>query len=108
MEKLLPLGLLLVGGTVLTVGDLLMKQWVQTDKKLFFFIGLAIYVVGLVFLSYSFKYKNIAVASVIFVIFNVITLLLVSWFYYKENLNTLQVAGLLLGLISVTMLELAE
>jgi len=45
---------------------------------------------------------------VIFVIFHVVTLLLVSWLYYKENLNTLQVAGVLLGLLSITILEIAE
>ncbi len=108
LTKLIPFALLLCGGIVLTSGDIVMKQWVATDKKPFFFIGLAVYLVGLVFLSLSFKYKNIAIASVLLVIFNVSTLLLVSWLFYHETLSTWQVVGLLLGLAAVVILELSD
>ena len=62
--------LLLIGGIILTVGDILMKKWVNTNLYLFYFIGMIVYLVGLNFLAQSFKFKNIAVASVIFVIIN--------------------------------------
>jgi multidrug transporter EmrE-like cation transporter len=83
----LPLILLAVGGIVLTTGDLVMKYWVKTNTPWFYILGLGIYLIGLNFLAFSFKFKNIAVASVIFVIFNVLTLLLFSWFYFKEKLS---------------------
>lgn len=69
--------------------------------------GFAIYLVGLMFLAQSFKFKNIAVASTIFVIFNVVTLALVSWLYFKEELNPMQIGGMSLGIASVILLELA-
>ncbi|MBS3092369.1 EamA family transporter, partial [Candidatus Pacearchaeota archaeon] len=61
--------------------------------------------IGLNFLAQSFKYKNIAVASVIFVIFNVVILAIVSWFYFKETLSIWQIMGIVLGLTSVILLE---
>ena len=99
--------LLLAGGIILTVGDFLMKKWVNTNSYLFYIIGMAVYLIGLNFLAQSFKFENIAVASVIFVIFNVVTLSLVSWFYFKETLSNLQIAGIVVGLIAVVLLELS-
>jgi len=63
--------------------------------------------IGLLFLAQSFKYKNIAVASTIFVIVNVITLSIVSWLYFKETLTPFQIIGIILGLSSIIFLELA-
>lgn len=99
--------LLLIGGLILTIGDIFMKKWVGNNSYLFYIIGLAIWLVGLNFLAQSFKFKNIAVASVIFVIFNAITISLVSWFYFKETLSPLQIFGIILGIMAVVILELA-
>jgi len=107
MTQFLPLILLFVGGSVLTVGDIVMKKWVTNNNVFLFIIGLAIYLFGLIFLAYSFKYKNIAVASTIFVIFNIITLSIVSWFYFKETLSTFQLIGIVFGICSILFLELA-
>ncbi len=107
MTQYLPFILLFVGGSVLTVGDIVMKKWVVNNNIFLFVGGLAIYLVGLVFLAYSFKYKNIATASTIFVIFNIITLSIVSWFYFKETLSAVQLIGIALGIFSILFLELA-
>lgn len=92
---------------MLTIGDVVMKKWVANNNLFLFISGLAIYLVGLIFLAYSFKYKNIAAASTIFVIFNIITLSIVSWFYFKETLSTLQLVGIVFGIFSILCLELA-
>jgi len=103
----LPILLLFIGGCVLTVGDIFMKKWVNTNTTIFYTIGLLIYLIGLNFLAQSFKFKNIAVASVIFVIFNVATLTLVSWLYFKETLSPLQILGIITGITAIVILELA-
>lgn len=108
MGAFFPLFLLFVGGAILTIGDICMKEWVVKDRGIWFVVGMLVYLVGMVFLAYSFKYKNIAVASVIFVIFNVAILSLVSWLYFKEELSGLQISGILLGLVSVVLLEIGE
>jgi multidrug transporter EmrE-like cation transporter len=107
MTQYLPLILLFVGGSVLTIGDIVMKKWVANNNVFLFIGGLAIYLVGLIFLAYSFKYKNIAAASTIFVVFNIITLSIVSWFYFKETLSTVQLIGIAFGIFSIAFLELA-
>jgi len=101
MTNCLPFILLFIGGSVLTIGDIVMKKWVVNNNPLIFVIGMVVYLIGLVFLAYSFKYKNIAVASTIFVIFNIITLSVVSWFYFKETLSTFQLIGITLGIFSI-------
>lgn len=99
--------LLLIGGVILTIGDIFMKKWVNTNSYVFYIVGLAIYLIGLNFLAQSFKFKNIAVASVIFVIFNVVTLSIVSWLYFKETLSMMQIIGIIIGIMSIVILEIA-
>ncbi len=98
--------LLFLGGSILTIGDIVMKKWVTNNEIHLFIIGLLVYLIGLIFLSYSFKYKNIAIASVIFITFNVLTLSLISWIYFKETLSPYQLVGIVMGIGSILMLEL--
>lgn len=106
MNNFLPFLLLLAGGSVLTVGDIVMKKWVGNNNWFLFAFGLLIYLIGLCFLAFSFKYKNIAVASVILVLINITTLSLASWLYFKEALSPLQIIGIVLGVGVVAFLEL--
>lgn len=97
--------LLLIGGSILTVGDVLMKQWVSTSDRLLYVLGMAAYMLGMVFLAESFKTKNIAAASIIFIVFNVITLALVSWCIYDESLSKIQLMGIVLAILAVVLIE---
>jgi multidrug transporter EmrE-like cation transporter len=104
----LALGILAVGGIVLTLGDLIMKNWVESNKGYVFALGLVVWLIGLICLGFSFRYKNIAVASLIFVLFNVFSLLLFSYFYFKEGLSTYQIIGTVLGIIAIIFLEFRD
>ena len=86
---------------MLTVGDIIFKIWSGNNRPAFYVVGLAMYMVGLVCLVQSFKSQNIAVASAIFVIVNIVTLSLVSWFYFKETLSMMQLMGMMLSLIHI-------
>ena len=97
--------LVLIGGLILTIGDIFMKEWTHSNNWTTFFIGLFTWCIGLVFLAFSFKYKNIGIASLIFTLSNVITLTLFSWLYYKEALTLYQIIGMILGVIAVIFLE---
>ena len=107
MSHYLPFILLLIGGTVLTVGDIIMKEWTTHDNALYFFAGLFVYMIGLTFLAHSYKYENIAIASIIFVIVNIVTLLGISAFYFKETLSPFQMVAIVFGISAVVMLEAA-
>jgi multidrug transporter EmrE-like cation transporter len=97
--------LLIAGGMVLTMGDIIMKQWIATDRHTFFLLGLSIYLVGLVFLAMSYRYKNIAVSSAMIVIINVTTLSFVSWLVFKEPLSVNQMFGVALALGGIILIE---
>ncbi len=98
--------LILIGGLILTVGDIFQKQWVVTGKTSNFWIGILVWILGSICLALSFKEKNIAVASIMFVIFNVLSMSLISWLWYKEPLTPTQICAMILATVSVIILEL--
>jgi multidrug transporter EmrE-like cation transporter len=98
--------LLIIGGLILTVGDIVIKKWVQLSVWGYYALGMVAYIIALNFLAFSFKDKNIAVATMIFTVINVVTLSIFSWGYFKEPLSPIQIFGLALGLVSVAILEL--
>lgn len=108
MTRFFPIILLFIGGIVLTIGDIIMKNWVITNKYFYFGLGIIIYIIANCILAYCFKFKNIAVASMILVIFNIVTLSIISIVCFKEKLTIVQITGMILGLISVLVLEMSQ
>ncbi len=108
MPKYVPLVVLMLGGLILTLGDVFAKEWVRGAGAKWAVLAMAVYMVGMGALMWSFKYKNIAVASVLFVLFNALTLTLLSWWRYKEPLSMPQLAGMAIALAGVIVLELSE
>ncbi len=102
-----PLLWLSAGGILLTVGDIIFKYWLNSYSKILFALGISTYLIGLLFLVQSFKRENIAVATVIFVLINVVTLLLASWYLFDEPLSIYKISAIALALVAVAMLELA-
>jgi len=102
-----PLFALLLGGLVYTVGDILMKRWVLTGKVTTYILALTVYLSGINFLAYAFKYKDIAVASVIIIVFNVVSLSIASWLFFGETLSGLKIVAITIALIAVVILEIA-
>ena len=102
---------LALGGTLLTAGDILLKSWVERSLPYFsamYLGGLAIYIVGLIFLIESFRTENIAAATAIFVLINIATLAVVSWLYFGDKISLLQFIGLLLAAAAVVLLEFGK
>lgn len=100
-----PVLLLFFGGIILTIGDIIIKKWTINNDYFLFSIGIFVYMVAMVFLAYSFKFKNIAVASTIFVVFNVVSLTIISWILFSEPPTIKQVIGILLGISAVVFME---
>lgn len=99
--------LTITGGIVLTLGDIVMKYWIETNTKLLFLFGILIYVIGEVIMAFGFKYGNIAVVSVMMVIINVIALSVLSLVFFHEKMSLMAVAGIVLGIFSVVLLEMS-
>jgi multidrug transporter EmrE-like cation transporter len=96
------------GGLLLTGGDLFMKEWIAKSDWRWFGVGLAFYFAGSVTVAFSFRYENIAIASLMLVVFNVVTLLLISWLVFHENLSPARLAAMAVALLAVAVLEVAK
>ncbi|MBP9812299.1 hypothetical protein KBC86_02875, partial [Candidatus Gracilibacteria bacterium] len=89
---------LISGGILFTIGDIFLKKWAQDDRYLFYGIGFVFYIVGIVLFSLTLKGKNLGVANTILVTSNIVLLALVSYFYFHEKLNPLQVVRLIFSI----------
>lgn len=94
-----------IGALFDTFSHLLMKSWASGNSKLYFAAGMLFYVVGLSFLAYSFTFKNIVIAAVVFLILNVTLLSIVNWLVYSEALSHKEIAGLCLGIMAIVLFE---
>jgi multidrug transporter EmrE-like cation transporter len=104
--KTSPFLILLLSGLLLTVGDIIFKKWILTPTWTLYAFGIAIWLIALNGLAYSFKFQNIATASLVLVLFNIISLALVSLIYFKEPLSSRELLGIVMGLAAVALLEL--
>lgn len=100
--------ILLAGGIFLTLGDIAAKQWIVSSTGRWLLATLALWNVALLLLAWSFKYKNIAVASAILVIANVVTLAIASWWLFDEPLSKQQLIGMAVSLAGIAIMELGE
>lgn len=108
------LGLLFVGGTFLTIGDVSMKKWMLTYSEnfftdhLYYIVGMIFYISGLTMFAFTLKHKNLAIATIMLVFFNVFTISIVGYFFFGERFSVTQIVGILVGLLSVTLLEIGS
>ncbi|HEY4495263.1 MAG TPA: EamA family transporter, partial [Candidatus Paceibacterota bacterium] len=69
-------------------------------------IGLVIYMVGTTFWAYSLKYGHLSKAISIFAILNLVILVLVGVFIFKEDLSLTNKIGIILGIIGIILIEI--
>ena len=103
-----PFKILLLGGLVLTIGDLIFKSWIQSGMGFcwLYVIGTLVYLIGTLLLVESYKYNvNIGVAGVMEVLFNTLILIIFSFFYFHEPLTARQLSGIALGLLSLYLIK---
>ena len=87
-------------------GDILFKEWTIQHKNYLLVFGVLLYMAATIFWAFSLKYQHLSKAVVIFAIITLIVGALVGVFVYKENLTTLNMAAILLGLASIVLLEI--
>ena len=93
--------------TILEVGaDILFKNWTLKNRNLLLFSGLALYFIGTVFWAISLKFESISKSISIFTILNLIIIVLIGVFLFKEKLSILNIIGLILGIISLILLDI--
>ncbi|OHA79930.1 MAG: hypothetical protein A2747_01780 [Candidatus Yonathbacteria bacterium RIFCSPHIGHO2_01_FULL_44_41] len=106
--------ILFAGGTFLTLGDITAKKWVELSDGRFsvatpyYVLSLAFYCVGVTLFAFTLKQKNIAIATVILIFFNVLTVSIAGYLLFNEKFSALQILGIAIGFSAVVILEIAE
>lgn len=100
--------LLFFSGLILTGGDILMKYWTINTKTTFYVAGLAVYVMGLMLFVETLKEENVAVASAILVMVNIISLLIIGWLFFGEPYSHTKLWGIFFALCSIVLLEIGN
>lgn len=99
-------GLLLIAVLLEVAGDVLFKKWALGSRNLLLILGLLVYFIGTVFWAVSLKYEFLSKAISVFTIMNLILVVLVGVVLFKEDLTLLNKIGIILGIVSVVMIEI--
>ena len=102
------LGLILIAGAALfeVVADILFKYWSINSRSIFIIGGVLIYSVGTFLWAYSLRYGDLSKGITVFTVFNLIAVVLAGVFIFKEDLSTLNMVGIVLGVISVILVQI--
>jgi len=97
--------LLIIGGLVLTVGDVFIKKWTIDNSLLHFFIGITLWIIALLLLAYTFKFINIVSATFIEILVNIITLVFADYLFFKDPVTRSEIIGILVGFLAIYILK---
>lgn len=86
--------------------DVLFKKWAIENKSYLLAVGLVIYMIGTTFWAYSLRYGHLSKAISIFAVLNLIILVLVGIFFFKEDLLLVNKIGIAFGVLSVILMEI--
>lgn len=106
MTKLIFFVLIIVAAALEVLADAFFKEWSLKNKNVLFGIGMAIYLLATIIWAFSIKYELLSKAICVFALLNIIIVVLVGVLYFKEQLTLLNKIGVLLGIISVILVEI--
>lgn len=89
-----------------TLADTLFKSWSINNRNALLWAGIGIYTIGTFVWAYSLKFGFLSKAISIFTILNLIAVLLVGILYFKEELSPANKFGIILGVLSVVLLQI--
>jgi multidrug transporter EmrE-like cation transporter len=100
------LGLITLAVFFEVIGDVLFKYWSINSKTTFIVIGVLIYSIGTIIWAYSLKFDLLSKQITIFTVLNLIAVVLVGFFLFKEEVSIVNMIGITLGVISVILVQL--
>lgn len=98
---------LIIVGIGLVIGDLLMKNWIisgasfRNTSLIMYLSAVVVYGGSLTLYAYQLRTMNFGIATIIPILVNIIVVVLISFFYYKEALSFYQGIGILLAVFAI-------
>lgn len=108
MQKI-PLALALLLSAVGTVGgDYLAKSWSLNLKTNYFILALVFYFAAGLFYAPTLLKEKLVITSVIWSVLSIIGFLFVGLVIFRETLTSIQILGVVLGVLSLIILAIAQ
>lgn len=104
-QLLPPLAWIIIGSSFLTAADISLRYYIENHWNFGFSISFFIYTIGMFFMLMSFFSQNIAVATVVAILFNITGYLILSYFLFGDSISIRESIGLLLGFAAIYLLE---
>ncbi len=106
MAKWIVMALMIGAAVFESLGDLSFRYSALISKKSWLIAGITLYTVGTAIWAYTLKFEDVSDALVIVNIINLILVILVGVFFFHEQASPLNLAGLVLGVISIILMQL--
>ncbi len=99
-------GLIIFAVIFEVTADILFKYWTLNTKTFFLIGGVILYSISTIIWAFSLKYEYLSKAITIFTILNLVGVVLVGLFLFKEDVSLINKFGILLGIVSVILIQL--
>jgi multidrug transporter EmrE-like cation transporter len=87
-------------------GNILVKRWADdSSRRVELATGLLLYFLCGVLWAISLRYESFTKASVIYILVAMLTDVAVGLYWFQETVNRVNVAGILLGLASIVLVQ---
>jgi len=95
-----------ISGLLFTAGDIFLKYWAGKSSPLYMAIAIVFYVIAGLFLAYSFKRRELAVAIAVLTCVNLLAIALVGFTLFKEVLGLKEIIGISFAFLAVILLTI--
>ena len=101
------IGLILIsiGAAIEVFADIAFKLWNDRNEIHLIIIGVILYLTGTAFWVASLKYESFTKSGTVFLLLNIILLTMTGLLLFKDNLSNINRLGILIGILSVIMIE---
>jgi drug/metabolite transporter (DMT)-like permease len=98
--------LIVIGASIEVFADTLFKLWNDKGGNHLIIVSIVLYLIGTCCWVSSLKYETFTRSGVIFLLLSVIMLSLTGLFFFKDELSTINKVGIVLGIVSIIMVEM--
>ncbi len=98
--------LIIIGASIEVFADIFFKIWNDKGGYHFIFAGIILYLIGTMCWVISLRYETFTKSGVIFLLLNIILLSLTGLLFFKDELSIINKVGILLGIVSIIMVEI--
>lgn len=105
LQKLPPLVLVILAAVSVIAGDLFAKYWSINTKNTFYLLAVLFYIGSAIFYIPSLLNEGLVLTSMLWSLVSTVGLVVIGVVIFKETLSSVQIAGLVFGIISLAILS---